>query len=81
MWADGCGEKSSGFEDREEELLTSALREIGDILGADGKMEKGWTREEMIEASGMSKEDFTSTFLDFLESRFGVPFLIMILVC
>ncbi len=69
LWAESRDVKSYNAEGRDEELLREALEEIEDILGPDGRKDSGWTREEMIQASGMSAEDFTSTYLDFLESE------------
>ena len=52
----------------EEELYTKALGEVDRVLGL-GKGETGWTREEMIAASGMDEASFRETFLEFLESE------------
>jgi len=46
-----------------------AISCLKDTLGQDGRDVRGWTREEMIEASGMGEQDFTHTYLDFLESE------------
>lgn len=58
MWSD---------EKDEERLYQRAIQESYRILGKDGRDRRGWTREEMIEASGLSEPDFRSTYLDFLE--------------
>ncbi|KAK8869627.1 galactokinase [Kwoniella newhampshirensis] len=57
-----------GEEEDEGKLLEKALGEIDGILGGERK-ERGWTREEMSEKSGMSKEDFEEMYLHFLETR------------
>ena len=61
----------------DEEVYERALSQLDEVLGVDGRGEKGWTREEMIEASGMSASDFTATYLEFLESepRIALPFV------
>jgi galactokinase len=52
----------------ERELLERGLKEAEKVLSVEGRGETGWTREEMIQASGMSPEEFTKTYLEFLES-------------
>lgn len=51
------------------EMFAKALASIPAVLGADGRDKRGWTREEMIAASGMSEADFTKTYLDFVPVR------------
>lgn len=46
----------------EEELYKRALADLPSVLGKEG----GWTREEMVAASGMSAEDFEKTYLQFI---------------
>lgn len=53
----------------EVEVYERALKALPAVLGKDGRGERGWTREEMIEASGMSEEAFTKTYLDFVPTR------------
>ncbi|ORY28308.1 putative galactokinase [Naematelia encephala] len=55
--------------DNDIEVYTKALEDVQKYLAAGDKGERGWTREEMIQASGMSVEDFTLTYLDFIEIR------------
>ena len=68
MWLREALEMWSEEKDQHA-LYESGLKEVDRVFGANGRGETGWTREEMIQASGMSKEDFTSTFLEFLESE------------
>ncbi|WWD19422.1 galactokinase [Kwoniella shandongensis] len=48
-----------------EELLSR----LPSILGRDGRGVDGWTKEQMIEESGMSSTDFKATFLEFIPIR------------
>ena len=62
----------------EKVLYEKGLEEVDRVLGAQGKDTKGWTKEEMIEASGMNPDAFSKTFLQFLESQ-SVPFSLRLL--
>lgn len=59
----------------EEETYHRLLRDIDNVLGADGKAESGWTREEIIDGSGLSAEAFDEIFCRNLNggSSFTVP--------
>lgn len=50
------------------ELYQHALDALPSALGGEHAKE-GWTREEMIAASGMTAEQFTETYLDFVPVR------------
>lgn len=52
-----------------EDLCRRALADLPAVLGKDGRDKTGWTREEMIEASGMTAEAFTETYLEFIPVR------------
>lgn len=56
-------------EGSEVELYEHALKDLPKVLGQEGRAEQGWTREEMVAASGMSAEDFQKTYLDFIPVR------------
>lgn len=61
MWAPG--ESPVGVYEK-------ALKDLERILGKGGRAQKGWTTEEMIAESGMSKDEFTETYLHhFLEGE------------
>lgn len=45
------------------------LSQVEEILGSDGKGDRGWTREEMIDKSGLSSTEFTRLYLDFLQGK------------
>ncbi|WVF71975.1 hypothetical protein IAT40_006785 [Kwoniella sp. CBS 6097] len=47
------------------EVMERALSEIKGILGREG----GWSKEDMVDASGLTKEEFEETYLHFLEIR------------
>jgi galactokinase len=64
--------RKTGIEG-EKEVFEQAILAVHTILEVDGRGERGWTREEMIESSGMSREDFTKTYLEFLESNLNCP--------
>ena len=53
----------------EDELYEKALLEVDRVLGPGDKGKRGWTMEEMIEASGMDEKSFSQTFLEFIESE------------
>ena len=40
------------------------LDDVVAILGQHGRGDKGWTREELAEASGMNEIDFKRIYLD-----------------
>lgn len=46
----------------EEEAYVKVSEDIERVLGAGGRNEEGWTKEEIIEASGMTSEQFEDTF-------------------
>ena len=46
----------------EEETYHRLLRDIEEVLGADGKAEAGWTKEEIVQASGLSEDVFEEIF-------------------
>lgn len=46
----------------EEEAYHKVLGDIETVLGSEGRDEKGWAREEIIAASGMSEDQFANTF-------------------
>jgi hypothetical protein len=51
-------------------VYEKALKDLESILGKGGRAQKGWTTEEMIAESGMSKDEFTETYLHhFLEGE------------
>ncbi|RSH93929.1 galactokinase [Saitozyma podzolica] len=51
-------------------VYEKALKDLESVLGKGGRAQKGWTTEEMIAESGMSKDEFTETYLHhFLEVR------------
>lgn len=52
-----------------DELFEKALAALPDVLGKNGRDIEGWTKEEMIEASGMTAEAFTETYLNFIPVR------------
>lgn len=56
-------------ESSEAAMYERALADLDKVLGADGRAEKGWSREEMIAASGLSAPDFEKTYLDFIPVR------------
>ncbi|ORX33774.1 ribosomal protein S5 domain 2-type protein [Kockovaella imperatae] len=53
----------------EVELYEKALGEVDRVLGNGYKGTQGWTREDMLAASGMEEAAFRETFLEFLEIR------------
>lgn len=53
----------------EKEMYERALSDLDTVLGADGRASKGWSRDEMVSASGMSQPDFEKTYLDFIPVR------------
>ena len=53
----------------EEECFKRVLNDVEKVLAVDGRDEKGWTREEIVQASGMSQEDFDETFTKFIEGE------------
>lgn len=65
MWSD---------DTNEERLYHRVIQESFKILGAERRDRRGWTREEMMEASGMSREAFSQTYLEFLEGSSSYPF-------
>lgn len=79
-WAGIEVDKATGEEDIEK--LRKALEAIGEkvesVLGA-GSGKEGLTLEEMIEASGLSKEEFHQVYLSWVEGTaavlFGVQFV------
>lgn len=52
----------------EEEMYKRALGDLDRVLGADGH-ESGWTKDEMVAASGMTPAAFEETYLDFIPVR------------
>lgn len=56
-------------ETSEAAMYERALADLDTVLGADGRAEKGWSRDEMVAASGMSAADFEKTYLDFIPVR------------
>ncbi len=61
MWSD---------EKDKEVLYHRAIQESYRILGSESRDRIGWTREEIIAASGMEEAAFRETYLDFLEGKF-----------
>lgn len=53
----------------EEEAYVKVSKDIERVLGADGKDKQGWTKEDIIQASGMRSEDFNNTFARTIEVR------------
>ncbi|KAL7422023.1 galactokinase [Cryptotrichosporon argae] len=60
-------EHAQGLTD--EQVYEKALADLPCVLGRDGRDGRGWTRDEMIEASGMSADAFTRACLDFAPVR------------
>ncbi|KAL1411058.1 galactokinase [Vanrija albida] len=60
-------QKKEGVSDHE--LFEKALAALPDVLGKNGRDIEGWTKDEMIAASGMSPEAFTETYLNFIPVR------------
>ena len=59
---------SKGLSD--VEMYTAAMGELDGVLGKNGRVEHGWTKEDMIKESGMSEKAFTETYLHhFLEGE------------
>jgi galactokinase len=71
------GEKE-GISD-EMGLLKRGMEEVKRVLGVEGRDKIGWTREQMVEASGLSEEEFKSLYLDFLESTSPHPLFPLVL--
>jgi galactokinase len=55
----------------EEESFKRVAQDLDSVLGVDGRDEKGWTLEEIVAASGMSREEFDDTFTKFIEGESG----------
>ncbi|KAI9637939.1 ribosomal protein S5 domain 2-type protein [Dioszegia hungarica] len=63
MWRPGK------VDDETAGVLEEAVEAAEKVLGAKGRGERGWTREEMREASGMEEGEFDKTYLDFIPIR------------
>lgn len=57
-----------GKKGTDHELYQYALDTLPSVLGGS-HVKEGWTRDEMIAASGMSADQFTQTYLDFVPIR------------
>jgi len=55
----------------EEETYRRLLVDIEQVLGANGKAESGWTREEIVAGSGLSEEAFEEIFCRNLKGESG----------
>jgi hypothetical protein len=66
MWRPGK------VDDEAAGVLEEAVTAAEKVLGAEGRGERGWTREEMMEASGMEEGEFDKTYLDFIPSELVV---------
>lgn len=66
MWRPGK------VDDEDAGVLEEAVKEAEIVLGSGHKGKNGWTKEEMIEASGMGDGEFDKTYLDFLPSEFAI---------
>ncbi|AAW46834.1 galactokinase, putative [Cryptococcus deneoformans JEC21] len=53
----------------EETVYRNLLARIVGVLGKEGRDKNGWTKNQMIEESGMTAEDFEATFLAFIPIR------------
>lgn len=53
----------------EETVYRDLLARIVGVLGKKGRDKSGWTRDQMIEESGMIAADFEATFLAFIPSE------------
>ncbi|OXM76047.1 galactokinase [Cryptococcus neoformans Bt63] len=53
----------------EETVYRDLLARIVGVLGKKGRDKSGWTRDQMIEESGMTAADFEATFLAFIPIR------------
>lgn len=56
----------------EETVYRNLLARIIGVLGKEGRDKNGWTKNQMIEESGMTAEDFEATFLAFIPSEYSV---------
>jgi hypothetical protein len=53
----------------EEEAYVKISKDIERVLGADGRDKQGWTKEDIIQASGMPEEQFNNTFTKTLQGE------------
>lgn len=60
------------MDDEDAGVLEEAVRGAEKVLGAEGRGERGWTKEEMSEASGMGEGEFEKTYLDFIPSESAI---------
>jgi hypothetical protein len=53
----------------EEEAYVKISKDIERVLGSDGRDKQGWTKKDIIQASGMPEEQFNNTFTKTLQGE------------